>query len=160
LLEPNGQGVIAFLTRTFDGVPHVLAGARAEPGFADAELGPTVQCVPRNHEHLPAEKRPPFLDVVQAAPPSHIRYAALHSEEGGRFLNAVSRYLVVEADESQAPTQEPPGFRWVTHDQLAAFTRYSHYVSAQARSLLVCLNTLGPGTGMPSSGGPAEDTRG
>jgi oxidase EvaA len=141
LFEPNDQGVIAFLTRTFNGVPHVLVSARAEPGFSDAELGPTVQCVPRNHEHLPAGKRPPFLDLVRSAPPSRIRYSALHSEEGGRFLNAVSRYLVVEADESEAPVQEPPGFRWVSRDQLAAFTRYSHYVSAQARTLLVCLNT-------------------
>ncbi|MFI7394905.1 NDP-hexose 2,3-dehydratase family protein [Streptomyces tendae] len=140
LFEPTGQGVVAFLTRTFDGVPHVLAGARAEAGFGDAELGPTVQCVPRNHAHLPAAGQPPFLDLVNNAPPERIRYSALHSEEGGRFLNAVSRYLLVEARESEAPVQEPPGFCWVSHDQLAAFTRYSHYVSAQARTLLLCLN--------------------
>lgn len=142
LLEPNDQGLVAFLTRTFDGVPHVLVSARAEAGFPDAEFGPTVQCVPRNHAHLPAGEQPPFLDLVRSAPPSRIRYSALHSEEGGRFLDAVSRYLVVEATQSEAPVQEPPGFRWVSHDQLAAFTRYSHYVSAQARTLLLCLNTL------------------
>ncbi|MEU8975765.1 NDP-hexose 2,3-dehydratase family protein [Streptomyces monashensis] len=142
LLEPNDQGLVAFLTRTFDGVPHVLVSARAEAGFSDAEFGPTVQCVPRNHAHLPAGEQPPFLDLVRSAPPSRIRYSALHSEEGGRFLNAVSRYLVVEATQSEAPVQEPPEFRWVSHDQLAAFTRYSHYVSAQARTLLMCLNTL------------------
>ncbi|WP_371524583.1 NDP-hexose 2,3-dehydratase family protein [Streptomyces sp. NBC_01283] len=142
LFEPNGQGIVAFLTRTFNGVPHVLVSARAEAGFSDLELGPTVQCVPRNHEHLPAGEQPPFLGVVRSAAPPRIRYSALLSEEGGRFLNAVSRYLVVEATESEAPLQEPPGFRWVSRDQLAAFTRYSHYVSAQARTLLVCLNTL------------------
>ncbi|WP_367140670.1 MULTISPECIES: NDP-hexose 2,3-dehydratase family protein [Streptomyces] len=143
LFEPNDQGVVAFVTRTFDGVPHYLVSARAEAGFGDAELGPTVQCVPRNHAHLPAGQQPPFLDLVRSATPSRIRYSALHSEEGGRFLNAVSRYLVVEATDSQAPLKEPPGFRWASRDQLAAFTRYSHYVSAQARTLLVCLNTLG-----------------
>ncbi|MCX4904337.1 NDP-hexose 2,3-dehydratase family protein [Streptomyces sp. NBC_00878] len=144
LFEPNDQGVVAFLTRTFNGVPHVLVSARAEAGFSDAELGPTVQCVPRNHEHLPAAEQPRFLDLARSAAPSRVRYSALHSEEGGRFLNSVSRYLVVEATESEAPLREPPGFRWVSRDQLAAFTRYSHYVSAQARTLLMCLNTLKP----------------
>ncbi|WP_055535687.1 NDP-hexose 2,3-dehydratase family protein [Streptomyces alboniger] len=143
LLEPNGQGIVAFLMRTFNGVPHVLVSARAEAGFSDVELGPTVQCVPRNHQHLPAAQQPPFLSAVQSAAPPQIRYAALLSEEGGRFLNAVSQYLVIEATEEQAPLKEPPGFCWVSRDQLAAFTRSSHYVSAQARTLLVCLNTLG-----------------
>ena len=142
LFEPRGQGVVAFLTRSVEGVPHVLVRACAEGGFLDAELGPTVQCTPGNYAHLPAEDRPRFLDLVTAADPSRIRYSALHSEEGGRFLDAVSRYLVVEADESEAPLDAPPGFRWVSRDQLAALARYSHYVSVQARTLLICLNTL------------------
>ncbi|UFQ18662.1 MULTISPECIES: NDP-hexose 2,3-dehydratase family protein [Streptomyces] len=142
LFEPCGQGVVAFLTRTIEGVPHVLVRARPEGGFLDAELGPTVQCTPGNHAHLPAAQRPPFLDLVTGADPSRVRYAALHSEEGGRFLDAVSRYLIVEADESEAPLHEPPGFRWVSRDQLAALARYSHYVSVQARTLLMCMNTL------------------
>ncbi|QHA03136.1 NDP-hexose 2,3-dehydratase [Streptomyces broussonetiae] len=140
LIEPRGQGVVAFLTRTFEGVPHVLVRARAEGGFIDAELGPTVQCQPGNYAHLPAADRPLFLDLATTAPPSRIRYSALHSEEGGRFLDSVSRYLVLEADECEAPLDAPPGFRWVSRDQLAALTRYSHYVSVQARTLLLCLN--------------------
>jgi len=141
LLEPRGTGIVAFLTRDIDGVPHVLAGARIEGGFLDtAELGPTVQCTPGNHAHLPAAERPPFLDLVSAPDPSRVRYSALHSEEGGRFLNAVSRYLVVEADEDQAPLDPPPGFQWVSHGQLSALARHSHYVNVQARTLLACLN--------------------
>ena len=142
LIEPRGQGVVAFLSRTIEGVPHVLVHARAEGGFLDAELGPTVQCMPGSYAHLPATKQPPFLDLVTAADPPRVRYSALHSEEGGRFLDAVNRYLIVEADESDAPIDPPPGFRWVSRDQLTALTQYSHYVSVQARTLLMCLNTL------------------
>jgi dTDP-4-dehydro-6-deoxy-alpha-D-glucopyranose 2,3-dehydratase len=143
LFEPCGEGIVAFLTRHIDGVPHVLAHARLEGGFLDTvELGPTVQCIPGSHAHLPAEDRPAFLDLVSAADPSRVRYSALHSEEGGRFLNAVSRYLVVEADESQAPLDQPPGFQWVSYGQLAALAQHSHYVNVQARTLLACLNTL------------------
>jgi oxidase EvaA len=143
LIEPRGEGVVAFLMRVIEGVPHVLVRARAEAGFLDAELGPTVQCIPNNYAHLPAAERPPFLDLVMTADPSRIRYSALHSEEGGRFLDAVSRYLIVEVDESDVPTEETlPEFRWISRDQLAAFARYSHHVSVHARTLLLCLNTL------------------
>ncbi|MCI4040030.1 NDP-hexose 2,3-dehydratase family protein [Streptomyces sp. TRM75563] len=142
LFEPRGQGVVAFLTRSVEGVPHVLVRACAEGGFLDAELGPTVQCTPGNYAHLPAEDRPLFLDLVMGADPGRVRYSALHSEEGGRFLDAVSRYLVVEVDEGEVPLDAPPGFRWISRDQLAALAQFSHYVSVQARTLLICLNTL------------------
>ncbi len=140
LFEPRGRGVVAFLTRVIEGVPHVLVNARAEAGFLDAELGPTVQCIPDDRAGTP---RPPFLDLVTDAAPSRVRYSALHSEEGGRFLDATSRYLIVEADDGDAPIdREPPGFRWVSQDQLTALAQYSHYVSVQARTLLLCLNTV------------------
>ncbi|MFJ9819112.1 NDP-hexose 2,3-dehydratase family protein [Streptomyces sp. NPDC101151] len=139
LFAPRGPGVIAFVVREFGGVPHVLMRARAEPGFRETvELGPTVQCVPENHD--PAE-RPPLLDYVLAAEPERIRYDALHSEEGGRFLNAVGRHLIVEADDAH-PVQPPPDCAWFSFDQLGALLRHGNYVSVQARTLLACWNTM------------------
>jgi oxidase EvaA len=143
LFEPRAEGVVAFLMREVEGVPHVLVRARPEPGFREmAELGPTVQCIPENYAHLPPAEHPPFLDVASAPDPARVRYSALHSEEGGRFLNAVSRYLLIGADESQAPLSPPPGFRWVSHGQLSELARHSHYVNVQARTLLACLNAV------------------
>lgn len=139
LLEPAGRGVVAFLTRSIAGVRHVLVHARVEGGFLDtAELGPTVQCIPRNHQDGP--RRPLFLDLVLSADPARVRYAAVHSEEGGRFLNAQSRYLVVEATESDAPLDPPPGYLWVTPGQLTWLVRHGHYLNVQGRTLLACLN--------------------
>lgn len=144
LFEPHGTGIAAFLVRRFGGVPHVLVHARAEAGFLDTvELGPTVQCTPAATAHLPEEHQPPFLDYVLAAQrshPSRVRYEAVHSEEGGRFLNAESTYLLIEADESTAPLVPPTGFRWATAEQLTSLVRHNHYVNVQARSLLACLN--------------------
>jgi oxidase EvaA len=144
LFEPCGAGVTAFLTRRFGGVWHVLVHARMEGGFLDTvELGPTVQYIPSNYAHLTAVRRPQFLDIVLAADPARIRYQAVHSEEGGRFRNAVSRYLVVEADETQAPLDPPPGYFWVSPGQLTSLVRHNHYVNVQARTLLACLNAMG-----------------
>ncbi|WP_406476748.1 NDP-hexose 2,3-dehydratase family protein [Streptomyces sp. NBC_01615] len=143
LFEPVGRGVTAFLTRHIDGVPHVLAHARVEGGFLDTvELGPTVQYTPGNHAHLGEAGRPPFLDLVLGARADRIRYEAVHAEEGGRFLNAESRYLIVEADEDEAPLDPPPGYRWVTPAQLTTLVRHGHYVNVQGRTLLACLNAM------------------
>ncbi|MFJ9109816.1 NDP-hexose 2,3-dehydratase family protein [Streptomyces sp. NPDC102283] len=146
LIEPVGVGVTAFLRRTIEGRPHVLVHARAEGGFRETvELGPTVQCTPGNYGPPGTEGRPPFLDLVLAAGTDagrgRIRYEALHSEEGGRFLNATSRYLVVDTDE--VPPDPPRGYRWVTPEQLSALAGHRHYVNVQARTLLACLNAMG-----------------
>ena len=75
------------------------------------------------------------------AGPERIRYEAVHSEEGGRFLNAESRYLFVEADETRAPLDAPEGYRWVGVQQLTTLLRHNHYVNVQARTLLACLTS-------------------
>ncbi|NEE17572.1 NDP-hexose 2,3-dehydratase, partial [Streptomyces sp. SID7499] len=103
----------------------------------------TVQYTPANYDHLPVAEQPPFLDLVRTARPDRIRYEAVHSEEGGRFLNAGSRYLVVEADETQAPLDPPPGYQWVTPGQLTSLVRHGHYLNVQARTLLACLGAMG-----------------
>ncbi|UMP01390.1 NDP-hexose 2,3-dehydratase family protein [Amycolatopsis sp. EV170708-02-1] len=147
LLESVGLGVVAFLVREIDGVRHVLVHARVDGGFVDTvELAPTLQCTPDNYAHLPAENRPPFLDEVMTVPRSRILYEAVHSEEGGRFLNVRARYLVVEAGETVDP---PPGYAWVTPAQLTALTRHGHYVNVEARTLLACINAL---TAQPRGG--------
>ncbi|MDT0446488.1 NDP-hexose 2,3-dehydratase family protein [Streptomyces johnsoniae] len=142
LIEPRGTGVTGFLTRRFGGVPHLLVHARMEAGLLDTvELAPTVQYTPGNYAHLAGGLRPPFLDGVLAAEPARVRYEAVHSEEGGRFLNAESRYLFVEADESEAPLRPPPDYCWATPAQLNELVQHSRYVNVQARTLLAVLNS-------------------
>ncbi|MBY8870767.1 NDP-hexose 2,3-dehydratase family protein [Micromonospora sp. PLK6-60] len=142
LLVPSARGVIAFLTKRIEGVLHVLVHARVEPGFIDkVELGPTVQCTPENHTDLPADRQPRYLDYVLAADPARIRFDALLSEEGGRFLDAQNRYLVIEVEED-FPLRAPDGYRWLTIGQLGELLRHGHYVNVQARSLVACLHSL------------------
>lgn len=117
----------------------MLVRSRVEAGFLDTvELGPTVQCCPANWADLSAADQPPFLDTVLDARPGQLSYAAIHSEEGGRFLNAEGRYMIVDIDE--APLDPPPGFTWVTPSQLNSLTAHGRYVNVQARSLLACIN--------------------
>ncbi|MEU3648815.1 NDP-hexose 2,3-dehydratase family protein [Lentzea sp. NPDC034063] len=141
LFEAVGPGVVAFLLRDFGGTPHVLVHARADGGFLDTvELAPTVQCTPRNYAHLSTVDQPPYLELVRNASARNIRYEAVHSEEGGRFLNASSRYLLVDTNDAETPLEPLPGYAWASVAQLTQLTRHGHYLNVEARTLLACLN--------------------
>lgn len=137
LFRPAGRGLSAFVARRFGGVPHLLARATAEAGARDAvEFGPTVLSMPGDPGR-PGER---FASLVRAARSDRIRYAAVLSEEGGRFLDAESDYLIVEADETEVPASPPEGYQWVTPGQLSRLSRRGHHLNAQARSLLAAIN--------------------
>ncbi|MER5555916.1 NDP-hexose 2,3-dehydratase family protein [Streptomyces sp. NPDC002793] len=149
MIAPRGTGLVALLVREFDGVLHVLLHARVEAGHLDVlELAPTVQCIPDTYEHLPPAARPRFLDTVLAARPENVRFDAVHSEEGGRFLHARTRYMVVESD-AELPLGDCPEYRWLALHQTGALLRHSHYLNIQARSVIACLHSL---AGRPPAG--------
>jgi len=144
LLEPCGQGLVAFVVRRIEGVLHVLARADVRPGYRDVvELGPTVQCTPGNFAAA-GERRPAFLDLVLSGGAA-VRYDVLQSEEGGRFHRAVTRHMVVEVD-GDFPLETPGDFAWVTLAQLKRLIGSSYQVNIEARSLVTCVHAL---TGAP-----------
>jgi oxidase EvaA len=81
-----------------------------------------------------------FLDFMLAAR-TGIRYDVVQSEEGGRFRNAETRYLVVEVGDD-FPVEAPPDFAWMTISQLLTLQRFSYHLNIEIRSLLFCLNSL------------------
>jgi NDP-hexose 2,3-dehydratase len=141
LLAPNGLALAALVVRRIDGVLHALVRAEVLPGYRDTvELGPTVRFMMNDHAATPADRRPEFLDYVLSARET-VRYDVVLSEEGGRFLRAETRYLIVEAGDDLPPTA-PPDFMWITVGQLMALQRHSYYLAIEARTLLLCLNNL------------------
>ncbi|MDQ3404756.1 MAG: NDP-hexose 2,3-dehydratase family protein [Actinomycetota bacterium] len=143
MFEPRGEGLVALFVREFDGVLHALMHARVEAGYLDVlELAPTVQCTPETYDRLAADARPPFLDAALTA--EDIHFDAVHSEEGGRFMHARTRYMVVPTNLDADPV-EHPNYRWMTLHQLGTLLRHSHYLNVQARSILACLHSLAGG---------------
>jgi dTDP-4-dehydro-6-deoxy-alpha-D-glucopyranose 2,3-dehydratase len=141
LLAPVAPGLMAVLTRQVHGVLHVLMQARAAAGALDMiEIGPTVHCMPHTYRDMDRSQWPRYLDYVVDADPRRIRYQAWLSEEGGRFLHAKNRYLVLEVDED-FPLDEPENFRWLTVYQLMLLLRASNCLNVEARTLLAGLQT-------------------
>lgn len=137
LLAPAGPGHAAFLVKELDGVLHVLVRARAEPGTRDGvEIAPTVQSSPS------ADALGVPEPYAEAASGGRVLYDTLLSEEGGRFHHAQTRYRIVEAP-PELPAEVPDDFCWVTARQLMSLVRHGHYLNIEARTLLLCLHTLG-----------------
>ncbi len=141
LLAPHGLALAGLVVRRIGGKLHALVRAEVLPGHRDTvELGPTVRSTADDRGGTPADPRPEFLDYVLSAR-GRVRYDVVQSEEGGRFLHAETRYLVVEADDD-FPLRVPPDFAWVTVEQLLALQRHRYYLGIEARTLLFCLNNL------------------
>lgn len=139
MFAPTCAGVVAFIRKQINGSPHLLVHARTEPGTADVvEMSATITCSPDNYREFAPERRPAFLEYVLSAPPERVLVDVVHSEEGGRFYHAETRYLLVEADED-FPLEVPGDFAWMTVDQLTSFVRYGNHVNVGARSLLTCI---------------------
>ncbi|MCE7080557.1 NDP-hexose 2,3-dehydratase family protein [Streptomyces sp. ST2-7A] len=142
MIEPCGLGIVAFLVKEINGVPHVLVHSGVEPGYLDVvELGPTVMCTPENYADLPPEALPRYLEHVLEASGEDILFEATLSEEGGRFHHARNRYLIIRTDIDH-DSHGDPDYRWMTLSQLSGLLLHSHYVNVQARSLIACLRSL------------------
>jgi dTDP-4-dehydro-6-deoxy-alpha-D-glucopyranose 2,3-dehydratase len=141
LIAPVAPGLLVLLTRRVGGVLHLLVQARAAPGALDmVEIAPTVHCVPHTYRDVDRARWPRFLDHVARAGPEQVRYHAWLSEEGGRFLAAKNRYLVLETDDDFG-LDENDNYCWVTVSQLMLLLRAGNCLNVEARTLLSGLQT-------------------
>ena len=137
LVQPQQQGLCAFIIKNIGGVPHFLVQAKLECGNYDVmELAPTVQCltgkISANTNSLP------FLSYVLNAPKEQVIFDTLQSEEGGRFYHEQNRNMLIKVGDD-FPIEVPDNYRWMTLNQLFSFLMFNNFLNIQARSLLSAL---------------------
>jgi dTDP-4-dehydro-6-deoxy-alpha-D-glucopyranose 2,3-dehydratase len=137
LLAHQGYGLNGFLLQRINGVLHFLVRACAYPGNREVfELGSTVSR--SNADEWFGQRYPPFLDLFRDPPPEWIRYAAVQSEEGGRFYHYQNRYVILELPEGLEV--EPSALhRWMTLGQIQELMPHG-YFNIEGRNLLACLD--------------------
>ncbi|WP_036595508.1 NDP-hexose 2,3-dehydratase family protein [Ottowia thiooxydans] len=138
ILRHSGHGLNGFLVQRMDGVLHFLVQACMFPGHRDVfKLGSTI--ARSNPEPLfNTPQAPPFLEYFRDPPAESIRFNALHSEEGGRFLHHQSRYMIVELPENTI-RDLPAHYCWMTLSQLALFNHFDE-ITIEGRNLMACLD--------------------
>jgi oxidase EvaA len=141
LVRSTEKGLVAFLVKRINDVSHFLVQGKIEPGNPDiVSVGATVQCALGNERLSDRASWPRYTDLVLNALPECVRFAAVQSEEGGRFYHVENDYRIVELD-PDAENDVPDGYMWVTLRQLNQLLRYGH-VNIEARSLLSCLSLI------------------
>lgn len=136
MIKPSQEGIIAFIVKSINGVYHFLVQAKLEAGNFDViELAPTVQCLTGNYRTGFNEYSVPFINDVLHAHPDNIWYAAMQSEEGGRFFKEQNRNMIIEVGED-FPIDVPEKYCWMTLNQLSTFIVFNNYLNIAARSLV------------------------
>ncbi len=137
LVQPQQQGLCAFIIKDIGGVPHFLVQAKLECGNYDVmELAPTVQCLTGRYDTN--TDTPPFVSYVLNAPKDEILFDTLQSEEGGRFFHEQNRNMLIRVGDD-FPLTVPDNYRWMTLCQLFSFLKFNNFLNIQARSLLSAL---------------------
>lgn len=137
LVQPQQQGLCAFIIKNIGGVPHFLVQAKLECGNYDVmELAPTVQCLTGRYNGLVNTQ--PFIETVLNAPKEQILFDTLQSEEGGRFYREQNRNMLIRVGD-EFPIEVPDNYHWMTLSQMYSFLKFNNFLNIQARSLLSAL---------------------
>lgn len=137
LVQPQQQGLCAFIIKDIGSVPHFLVQAKLECGNYDVmELAPTVQCL--TGKYNTSTETLPFLSYVLNAPKNQVLFDTLQSEEGGRFYHEQNRNMLIKVGDD-FPIEVPDNYRWMTLNQLFSFLKFNNFLNIQARSLLSAL---------------------
>lgn len=137
LVQPQQQGLCAFIIKDIGGIPHFLVQAKLECGNYDVmELAPTVQCLTGRYNG-PVNTQP-FIETILNAPKDQIVFDTLQSEEGGRFYHEQNRNMLIMVGDD-FPIEVPDNYHWMTLFQMYSFLKFNNFLNIQARSLLSAL---------------------
>ena len=138
MIQPEQEGLCAFICKEIKGILHFIVQAKLECGNHDiVEMAPTVQTLTGNYKELEPGKLP-FLEYVLNAPQDRRVVDSIQSEEGGRFYQEQNRNLIIWAHDD-FPNELPEKYIWLTLNQLQSFLRYNNYLNIQARTLIASL---------------------
>jgi len=140
LAASNEEGQIILYAQEKKGVLHFLFNCRAEIGFHElCQYGPTIQGQGNGPFILPAllEKEYELRDHLDR---SKQLLSNLHSDEGGRFYQSISRYSIrlLDKDDVVDPGQT---LSWMSVKQIELLAKRRGIFSNEARSLISMLLT-------------------
>lgn len=137
-LHPLEPGLSVLFVRTGSTGPQVLVRFAKEPGLREyVELGPSVQVSPAGTPTRPCSST--HLAALLDATPDQVLYDAWLSDEGGRFLHALVRHLIVVAEN----LPDSPDATWMSLPDVTWHLRRGHDVTMELRSALCCLVASG-----------------
>ena len=134
-------GLIGLMRKRFDGIPHYLIEAKAEPGnYEVVQMSPTLQATFSNLRRTHGGRKPRFADVFEAPESigASVLYAQWLSEDGGRLHKKRNYCMLVEVPDAYSP-ELVEGFIWMSMHQIKAFLLENAWVNPHVRGIIAHL---------------------
>ena len=136
MIANNPGGILGLLMKKFNGIPHYLIQAKAEPGnIGKLQLSPTLQATTSNLLKAHGGKKPLFAEYFDEEENLNIVYAKWQSEDGGRFHLKSNYNMIVEVNEDEELTI-PDYFIWVTLFQIKQLLKIENFVGPHIRGII------------------------
>ena len=136
MIANNPGGVLGLLMKKFNGVPHYLVQAKAEPGnIGKLQLSPTLQATTSNLLKAHGGTKPLFAEYFDEEKNPNIVYVKWQSEDGGRFHLKSNYNMIVEVNEDEELTI-PDYFIWVTLFQIKQLLKIENFVGPHIRGII------------------------
>lgn len=131
-------GILGLLRKKFDGIPHYLIEAKAEPGnYELLQMSPTLQATFSNLKKAHGGRKPHFAELFEH-PKDHgvnVLYEAWLSEDGGRLHKKRNYGMLVEVGDDH-DIELPEGFRWISLYQIKALLHRDAWVNPHIRGII------------------------
>ncbi len=136
IIAKNPGGILGLLMKKFNGIPHYLLQAKAEPGnIGKLQLSPTLQATTSNLLKAHGGARPLFAEYFDNPKNAKIIYAKWQSEDGGRFYLKSNFNMIVEVDKDEK-FEIPDYFIWVTLYQIKQLLKIENFVGPHVRGII------------------------
>jgi oxidase EvaA len=134
-------GLLGILRQRFDGIPHYLIEAKAEPGnYERLQLSPTLQATFSNLKRAHEGSKPRFSEVFET--PESIEAEVLYdqwmSEDGGRLHLKRNKGMLVQVKEGYV-SELPEGFIWLSMWQIKELLHENAWVNPHIRGIIANL---------------------
>ena len=143
ILEQVGYdgGLLGIIRKRFDGVPHYLIEAKAEPGnYEIIQMSPTLQATFSNLRRAHGGRKPRFAEVFEEPESvgATVLYAQWLSEDGGRLHKKRNFGMLVEVPDSYDPDLTED-FIWMSMYQIKACLHENAWVNPHIRGIIAHL---------------------
>ena len=134
-------GLLGMLRQRFEGIPHYLIEAKAEPGNPDKlQMSPTLQATFSNLRRAHRGWKPAFAELFEE-PERHdatVLYRVWLSEDGGRLYLKRNLGMLVELPEGRE-IPLPSGFIWMSMFQIKMCLQRDTWVNPHVRGIIAHL---------------------
>ena len=134
-------GLLGIIRQRFEGVPHYLIEAKAEPGnYERLQLSPTLQATFSNLKRAHEGRKPAFSQFFET-PEEHsaqVLYSQWMSEDGGRLHLKRNRGMLVEVVEGTID-EIPDSFIWLSMWQIKELLQENAWVNPHIRGIIAHL---------------------